>query len=81
MLINLLVSVYLLNALVVALVLVSALLADRTTSKSDKTSWIVVALASILWFVAIPLSFAEVVRKVWVRRRFPYMNPASRHLS
>lgn len=81
MLINLLVSVYLLNVLVVALVLVSALLADRTTSKFDRTSWIVVALASIFWFVAIPLSFAEVVRRVWVRRRFPYMNHISRHLS
>lgn len=67
--IGLLLFIYTLNALIVALILLWAFLSDRSTSNSDRTSWLVVCVASAFWFVAIPLSMAEVLRKAFQRRR------------
>ncbi len=36
---------------------------DRECSKTDPTSWIVVAIASSLWIIVIPISFIEIRTK------------------
>lgn len=64
MLIRLL-SVYSLVALVVFLTLVGVFLADGTTSKTDRLSWLLICIGSLFWVVAVPLSFVEVFQK-WV---------------
>lgn len=67
--IGLLLNIYLLNALIVALILLWAFLSDRSTSKSHRLSWIVICLASALWFIAIPLSCIEILCKALQQRR------------
>lgn len=67
--INLLLCIYITNALFVALILLWAFLSDRSTANSHRASWTVICIASALWFVAIPLSMAEVLRKSWQQRR------------
>ncbi len=57
-------AVYLTVALFVFLILLSAFLLDHSTPKIHRLSWVVVVLGSAFWFIVIPLSFAEVVRKV-----------------
>ncbi|WP_088892682.1 hypothetical protein [Leptolyngbya ohadii] len=64
MLIRLL-SVYLLVSLVVFLMLVGVFLADSTTPKSDRLSWLLICIGSLFWVIAVPLSFVEVFQK-WV---------------
>lgn len=70
MLIRLL-SVYLLVALVVFMMLLGVFLADNTTPKSDRLSWLLVCIGSLIWFVAIPLSIVELVRKILRRDVLP----------
>lgn len=36
---------------------------DRECSKTDRTSWLVVAIASALWIIVIPISLIEVRTK------------------
>lgn len=67
--VSLLLYVYLLNAFVVALILLWAFWSDRSTANSHRLSWLVVLIASALWFVAIPLSVNEVLRKSLQQRR------------
>jgi RsiW-degrading membrane proteinase PrsW (M82 family) len=67
--IGLLLHLYILNALVVALVLLWAFLSDRSTAKNHKLSWLVICIASALWLIAVPLSIIEVLRKFIYQRR------------
>ncbi len=41
---------------------------DRECSKTDPTSWIVVAIASALWLVVIPISLIEIRTKARVAK-------------
>ncbi|HEY9597042.1 MAG TPA: hypothetical protein V6C65_32330 [Allocoleopsis sp.] len=66
---NLLWLVYWLNAAIVALVLLLAFLADRTTPKSQKMSWAIILVASVFWFIAVPLSGVEYLRRLFRRYR------------
>ncbi|WP_416671630.1 hypothetical protein [Egbenema bharatensis] len=67
--VSLLLMIYVANALIVALIMMTSFLSDRTTSKKHTLSWVVVAIASLFWFIAIPLSFIEILRKSLHRRR------------
>lgn len=67
--IGLLFFIYILNALIVALILLWAFLSDRSTANNHRMSWLIVFIASALWFVAIPLSLAEVLRRAFQQRR------------
>lgn len=66
---NLLWLIYWLNAAIVALILLLAFLADRSTAKSQKMSWIIILVASLFWFIAIPLSGVEHLRRSFRRYR------------
>lgn len=66
---GLLLYIYTLNALIVFLILLWAFLSDRSTPNSHRLSWIILCLASTLWFVAVPLSMVEILRKVLQQRR------------
>lgn len=66
--IGLLLCIYITNALIVALILLWAFLSDRSTANSHRASWAIILIASTLWFVAVPLSMMEVLRKAWRRR-------------
>ena len=37
---------------------------DKECSKTDRTSWLVVAIASALWIIVIPISLIEIRAKV-----------------
>lgn len=79
--VSLLFLLYIVNAIAVALILLSAFWADRSTSKNHKLSWAVIVVASALWFIALPLSLVEVLHKS-LRRRFVYsQGKPSKHLS
>lgn len=66
---GLLLYIYILNALIVFLILLWAFLTDRSTSKSHRLSWLIVFLASTLWFIAVPFSLVEILRKALQQRR------------
>ncbi|HEY9769047.1 MAG TPA: hypothetical protein V6C71_11225 [Coleofasciculaceae cyanobacterium] len=42
---------------------------DRECSKTDPTSWIVVAIASALWIVVMPISLSEIRTKARTKAR------------
>ncbi|PSB13000.1 hypothetical protein C7B61_07135 [filamentous cyanobacterium CCP1] len=62
--VSLLLLIYFLNVLVVASILLWSFFADRSTPKNHKLSWAVVVIASVLWFIAVPLSIIEILRKL-----------------
>jgi hypothetical protein len=66
--VSLLLMIYFANVLIVALILMTSFLSDRTVSKRHALSWAVVVIASLFWFIAVPLSFVEIVRKSLHRR-------------
>ncbi len=66
---NLLWLIYGLNAVIVALVLLLAFLADRSTPKSQKMSWTIILVASLFWFIVVPLSGFEHLRRSFHRYR------------
>jgi len=66
---GLLLYIYVLNALVVALILLWAFLSDRSTPKTHRLSWIIVLLGSTFWFIAVPISLAEILRKAMQQRK------------
>lgn len=70
MLIRLL-SVYSVVSLVVFITLLSVFWTDRTTPKSDRLSWLLVFIGSLIWFVAVPLSMLELARKLFRRDALP----------
>lgn len=73
-----LLCLYLLNALIVAVVLSVALLSDRSIPKRHGASWVVILLASGFWFIAVPLSIAEIGRKVNQHRKTQNLTTSSR---
>lgn len=66
---GLLLYIYVLNALVVALILLWAFLSDRSTPKTHRLSWVIVLLGSAFWFIAVPISMVEIVRKILQQRK------------
>lgn len=42
---------------------------DRECSKTDSTSWMVVAIASALWIIVMPISFIEIRTKARTKAR------------
>ncbi|WAL61236.1 hypothetical protein [Thermocoleostomius sinensis] len=77
---GLLLQIYGFNVLIVASILCLAFFSDRSTPKHHVISWLVVALASIFWFIALPLSFLEIMRKVWKQQRALSKRNPSRNL-
>jgi hypothetical protein len=61
--VSLLLLIYSLNVLVVALVLLWAFLSDHSTPKNHKLSWVVLAIASVFWFITVPVSMLETLRR------------------
>ena len=78
---GLLLQIYFFNVLIVASILCWAFFSDRSTPKNHSSSWIVIGLASVFWFVAIPLSFVEIIRKVWRQQKVVSKRNPSRNLS
>lgn len=64
-------SVYWLVSLFVFLTLLGVFLADRSTPKSDRLSWLLVCVGSLIWFIAVPLSILELARKLCRREILP----------
>lgn len=62
-------SMYLINAGIVAAILMWAFLADRSTSKQHQLSWLIILIASALWFIAVPLSCFEILRRSLRQRK------------
>lgn len=67
--ISLLLYIYLLNAAIVAFILLVSFWSDSSTPKNHKLSWLIVLVASLLWFIAIPLSIVEFSYKSLRRQR------------
>lgn len=67
--IGLLLYIYLLNAAIVAFILLVSFWSDSSTPKNHKLSWIIVLVASLLWFITVPLSIAEFSYKALRRQR------------
>lgn len=71
---NVLLLIYVLNALVVASILILAFLSDRSTSKRQKMSWMIIGAAATFWFIAIPVSIVEVLHRI-IRQRHVLQKP------
>jgi hypothetical protein len=67
--ISLLLLIYSLNVLVVAFVLLWSFFSDHSTPKDHTLSWVIIAIASIFWFIAVPVSMLETLRKSTRYRR------------
>lgn len=71
-----LVIAYLLIALVVFLVWLIKFLADTTTPKDDRISWIALMIGPLLWPIVLPFSILELVgKKRRVRRSKNWESP------
>ena len=64
-----LITFYFIIALFVLSILLLAFWFDRSVSKTDKTSWAVIILGTVFWFVVLPLSFVEVIHKLLKTKR------------
>lgn len=71
-------SVYLLGSATYAVFLLFRFLGDSTTAKSDRTSWLVIAIASAIWVVAIPLSIMEIKAKAKAKAKLATMPKPTR---
>ena len=49
--------------------LVYRMFQDRECSKTDMTSWTIIALASLFWVVVIPISIAELRSKIKAKNK------------
>lgn len=47
---------------------------DQECSKTDPTSWLVVAIASMFWIVVIPISLMEIRSKAKEKQRVEALN-------
>ncbi|NEP15329.1 MAG: hypothetical protein F6J97_00250 [Leptolyngbya sp. SIO4C1] len=56
-------NLYFLPAIWVAAILSCIHLSDCTASRGDRYAWVVIAIASILWPIVLPISAVELVRK------------------
>jgi|GEM_PF-3826618 hypothetical protein len=63
--------VYSLVSLVVFVTLFGVFWTDGTTPKSDRLSWLLVCIGSLIWFVTVPLSIVELARKLFRRDVLP----------
>jgi hypothetical protein len=57
------VSVYLSIALIVFLILLVLFVSDRQTPLTDRTSWMVLLLATIFWPISVPISLLELTSR------------------
>lgn len=64
-----LLSMYLLNAGIVATILIWSFLVDQSTPKRHRLSWLVILVASAFWFIVVPLSCVEIVRRSLHQRK------------
>ncbi len=58
---------YLAGAGVYCVFLLYRMFSDRECSKTDRTSWVVIAIASIFWVIVIPISIMEIQAKTKVK--------------
>lgn len=55
---------YLSGAGIYGIFLLLAKFSDRESSKTDPASWLVLAIASVLWIVVLPISLVEISTKL-----------------
>ncbi|MEB3357453.1 MAG: hypothetical protein VKK04_12065 [Synechococcales bacterium] len=69
-------------ALTFAASLIYAFLKDGTTPKSDSTSWLVIAVGSAFWAIALPISLIHRYGSSFsVSNRFSSIHPQQGHYS
>ncbi len=56
-------TVYFSGAALLFSIYMTAFLRDTTTSKGDVASWIVIAIATLLWPITLPISLKELTPK------------------
>ena len=59
---------YLSGVVAYCVFLLFAMFSDRECSKTDPTSWMVIAIASLLWVIFIPISILETVCKKKIKK-------------
>lgn len=68
---------YLSGAGVYCAFLLLSMFGDRECSKTDLTSWLVLAIASTLWIVVVPISLIEISTKLKQKARFDLTKQAT----
>lgn len=61
---------YLSGAGIYGVFLLLSKFSDKECSKSDPASWLVLAIASALWIVVVPISLIEITTKLKQKDRF-----------
>ena len=63
-------TLYLSGAGVYCAFLLLSMFGDKECSKTDLTSWLVLAIASTLWIIVVPISLIEISTKLKQKDRF-----------
>ena len=72
---------YFSGATVYGIFLIYRMFQDRECSKTDMTSWTIIALASMFWIVVIPISIIELRSKIKAKNKDKHTNLAQKNKS